>query len=74
MRESVGYTRMIVQLIAADTEVPALLSPQREYAVIGIEADSFRIVNDDGEPCLYDHTLFAILDDSEPAFWISSRI
>jgi hypothetical protein len=40
------------------------------YRVIGIEADDFRILNDEGLPYLYPHQLFAIVDDQEPRSWI----
>lgn len=39
------------------------------YAVIGIEADELRILNDAGRPFLYPLTLFAVLDDREPLDW-----
>ena len=40
------------------------------YRVIGIEADDFRILNDEGLPYLYPHQLFSIVDDQEPRSWI----
>jgi hypothetical protein len=41
------------------------------YVVIGIEADEFRILNDAGRPYLYSPNLFRMLDNHEPADWIS---
>jgi hypothetical protein len=39
------------------------------YAVIGIEADELRLLNDAGRPFLYPAKLFAILDEREPLDW-----
>jgi len=47
------------------------LSIGQPYAVIGIEADEFRILNDAGRPFLYPPTLFSILDKREPADWVT---
>jgi hypothetical protein len=50
------------------------LSIGREYVVIGIEGDWFRIVNDRNEPILYDPNVFTITDFSEPSFWTTEYI
>ena len=42
------------------------------YDVIGIEADDFRIMNDVGEPCLYEAHLFSVEDAEEPEEWATS--
>ncbi len=63
---------MIVQLIADVNDVPPRLSPNRQYTVIGIEADWYRIINDGREPCLYDRDLFDVRNSAEPGFWITS--
>ncbi|MEM7082222.1 MAG: hypothetical protein AAF465_05770 [Pseudomonadota bacterium] len=47
------------------------ISPGKEYEVIGIEADDFRIINNMNEPCLYDPALFELIDEAEPNFWVS---
>ena len=47
------------------------LSVGQPYAVIGIEADEFRILNDAGRPFLYPPTLFSVLDNREPADWVT---
>lgn len=39
--------------------------------VIGIEADDFRILNDQGRPYLYPSRLFKIVDSHEPVSWIT---
>lgn len=47
------------------------LTLEREYEVLGIEADSYRILNDQRDPVLYEPSSFQILDASEPTFWVS---
>jgi hypothetical protein len=47
------------------------LTPQRAYAVIGIEADDLRLLNDRGQPYLYPAELFTVLDAREPADWLT---
>jgi hypothetical protein len=47
------------------------LTPGQPYVVIGIEGDDFRILNDAGRPYLYPPRLFKILDEREPADWIT---
>jgi len=42
----------------------------KEYIVLGIEADSYRIMNEIGEPCLYGPDGFEITDESQPSFWV----
>jgi len=42
-----------------------------EYEVLGIEADDYRLLNDKGEPILYDPECFDVVDQAEPAFWKS---
>jgi hypothetical protein len=41
------------------------------YAVIGIEADEFRILNDSGRPFLYPPAIFQVLDEREPNDWVT---
>jgi hypothetical protein len=47
------------------------LTPHRPYVVIGIEADHFRILNDQGRPFLYPARIFRAVDRREPGDWIS---
>jgi len=47
------------------------LTPGNVYRVIGIEADNFRIMSDEGRPYLYDNNLFIIVDPAEPEEWIT---
>jgi hypothetical protein len=48
------------------------LSPGRPYVVIGIEANDFRLLNDQGRPFLYPARLFRIIDRREPDNWVSA--
>ncbi len=59
---------MIVELKQASAEYPDL-SPGQPYLVIGIEADDYRLLNDRGQPYLYPHVLFLLIDATEPADW-----
>jgi hypothetical protein len=45
------------------------LTPGNVYRVIGIEADQYRIMNDNGRPFLYPPTIFRIVDAHEPRQW-----
>jgi hypothetical protein len=47
------------------------LTPSQPYAVIGIEANDLRILNDAGRPYLYPQRLFAVVDPREPADWVT---
>jgi hypothetical protein len=47
------------------------LTPGRPYGVIGIEANDFRILNDQGRPFLYPARIFTIVERREPEEWIS---
>ena len=68
---------MIVKLInikspsdETDHEIESL-SLGEHYEVIGIESDSYRIIDRDQEPCLYPSDCFQIIDNTKPAFWIT---
>jgi len=63
---------MIVELRERDSHYPDLV-PGQPYVVLGIEADDLRILNDQGRPYLYPHTLFTVVDAREPADWMSER-
>lgn len=45
------------------------LTEGNSYRVIGIEANDFRIMNDEGQPYLYPASLFRVIDPSEPREW-----
>lgn len=61
---------MIVKLKNKTQRYPDL-TPGQGYAVIGIEADDFRLLNDRGQPYLYPHGLFEVIDSHEPADWVT---
>lgn len=61
---------MIVKLRRKNRRYPDL-TPQQPYAVIGIEAGDFRILNDQGRPYLYPSGLFEIVDPREPDDWVT---
>jgi hypothetical protein len=61
---------MIVQLRAPRAEYPDLTAGE-PYVVIGIEADDYRILNDQGRPYLYPASLFDVIDAREPRDWVS---
>jgi hypothetical protein len=64
-----GTLTMIVKLRRKNARYPDL-TPEQAYAVIGVEADDFRLLNDRGQPYLYPHQLFDIVDPLEPEDWV----
>jgi hypothetical protein len=63
---------MIVKL-KANKRIPPGLEAGRAYPVLGIEADSYRIIDQTGRPCLYEAKFFTILDGSMPNDWVKKR-
>lgn len=61
---------MIVKLKKPVPRNPDLTFGQ-PYAVIGIEADELRIINNTGRPFLYPADLFLLVDAREPADWVT---
>ena len=61
-----------MKVISMSSSKSNSLTYGKSYEVIGIEADSFRIVNDFNDPCLYEPSIFEISDPTEPPFWVSS--
>ncbi|MBB1126447.1 hypothetical protein [Thiospirillum jenense] len=47
------------------------MSEGRQYFVLGIEADAYRILNDSGNPYLYEPALFDVIDNREANDWIT---
>ncbi|MCP4105366.1 MAG: hypothetical protein GY749_07505 [Desulfobacteraceae bacterium] len=45
------------------------LTVGKEYEVLGIEADSYRLLDDQNDPVLFDPYSFEISDPTEPDFW-----
>jgi hypothetical protein len=65
---------MKVELSRTDTtdgRVLGTLTLGKTYQVIGIEGDDYRILDDSGEPILFDPACFDVVDRSEPPFWVS---
>ena len=63
---------MIVKLRRKYARYPDL-TPDLSYVVIGIEADDFRILNDQGRAYLYPSRLFKIIDPAKPRDWVTQR-
>ena len=61
---------MIVKLKEEHPDYPDITADQ-SYFVIGIEADDYRILNDNGKPYLYPPHLFEVIDSHEPSNWIT---
>ncbi len=62
--------RLIKKQSADDNYAMNSLTLNNVYEVIGIEANSYRIISDiDKEPYLYPPDCFEIVDDSIPTFW-----
>ena len=61
---------MIVRLRRKSRGSPDIAA-RHPYWVIGIEADDFRIINDRGRPYLYPARLFDVVDNNEPADWVT---
>lgn len=47
------------------------LTVRKQYEVLGIEGDWFRILDETGEPVLFDPQCFEVTDPAEPDFWLS---
>jgi hypothetical protein len=47
------------------------LTAGRIYYVVGVEDDHFRVINDDGEPILYEIGIFDVVDPSIPDDWVT---
>jgi hypothetical protein len=47
------------------------LTVGREYEVLGIESDCYRLLDDNREPILFDPESFEVTDSQEPSFWVS---
>jgi hypothetical protein len=60
---------MIVRL-RQDVPHQHRLTAGQLYPVIGIEADSYRIIDDDGKPYLFEPDLFDVVDRNEPQDWV----
>ncbi len=62
---------MRVQFKKAIDDQALHMTVGKEYEVIGIEADSYRLVSDSCEPYLYEPEQFDIVNSAQPEFWVS---
>ena len=47
------------------------LTVGRVYEVLGIACDDYRLLDDTGEPVVFDRSCFSIVDPTEPSNWVS---
>jgi len=52
----------------------ASLSVGEAYEVLGIEGGFYRLIDDLGDPVLFEPELFELLDDTRPSGWVSEII
>jgi hypothetical protein len=50
--------------------LPHGVTAGKDYLVLGIEADDYRLLNDELEPVIYSSSLFEVVDSQEPSSWI----
>lgn len=62
---------MIVELREKNSLCTDVTAGQH-HAVLGTEADDYRIINDAGRPYLYPAALFTVRDAREPEDWVSA--
>ena len=58
----------LTQLLTDDVEHPNL-QPGEIYFVLGISAESYRIIDRSGDPILYPKALFEVIDPMIPRHW-----
>lgn len=56
----------------SDKQLPHGITGGMTYVVLGIEADEYRLLNDEKEPVLYAPALFDVVDEQTPACWLCS--
>ena len=61
---------MLVRFKGSQKKFPDL-TRGNVYRVIGIEADDYRLMNDQGRPFLYPPRAFDLVDAKEPREWIN---
>jgi hypothetical protein len=66
-----GATMKVIPLKANDEFWS--LTPGKQYVVIGLDHESYRIVDDKGEPILFSKDGFKILDNTIPEDWVWKR-
>lgn len=48
------------------------VTPGEIYEVLGIEAGDYRLIDDFGDPVLFEAEAFEVVDDARPVDWVSS--
>lgn len=61
---------MIVRFLSSGEETYDLTAGL-VYFVLGIEANHYRILDDFGQPYLFEPESFTVIDPSEPADWVT---
>lgn len=49
------------------------VTPGETYEVLAIADDSYRLIDDRGEPYLFEAEAFEIIDDTRPSEWVMER-
>lgn len=62
----------LVTRSAADGCYYDSLTPGKDYEVLGISGDWFRLLDDRAEPVLFDPACFRVVDATEPGDWVSA--
>ena len=52
----------------------ASIREDREYSVLAIECDDYRLLDEYGEPTLHDSDAFEITNSAEPVFWFCEML
>ncbi len=60
----------LIQLTSADGMELWSLTLGKQYTVLGIEADNFRLLDDTDKPYLFPHDCFEVVEAAEPTFWV----
>ena len=70
-QEAAGASNSPDPCAADGRDFRSSLTVDREYEVLGLSQDYYRLLNDKGEPVLYDVACFVVSDSTEPPFWVS---
>ncbi len=57
--------------LKSNVKAPAHLTHRLIYQVLCVEDDMFRLLDDGGEPSLFECHLFEIVDESIPSDWVT---
>ena len=62
--------KQLIHEMTVDESCHPTLTIEKHYLVIGIEGDYYRIVDDVGDPVLFNKNLFEIVDPEIPDNWV----